>query len=270
MIFEVLLPLTLLLIMIATSILYGKYERKIQSLLGGRELRLRDVVLMVVAMGIMVTILAFISELDIIRAFFLCSYSLVLFLFTYLVVPKWYLDVLSPAFFLALYFFYWNEYFLNLFAIVFAIFVSIYLGGLFTWKTTAAFVALLTFVDVVQVFGTRFMVAYGQRVAMLGLPAMIIIPTFPAGYPEGRVFLGLGDVFLTGLLVIQTTQKYGQRFGYVTAATIAAIFMLFETVLLNFVVGYFPATIMVVCGWLTAVGAKYLHNHVSPKHAKAR
>jgi presenilin-like A22 family membrane protease len=259
MIFNVSLSLTLFLITLAVSLLYTRYESRVQSLFGGRKLRLRDVVLLVAGMGIMVTILAFIPKLDVIKVFFLCVYSLVFFLSTYLIVPRWYFAVLSPAVFVALYLLHWNIYSLNFFAILFAIFVSIYLGALFIWKTTAVFAALLITMDIIQVLGTKFMVVYGEKVLTLALPAMIIIPTFPSWFPEGRAFLGLGDVLLAGLLVIQTTKKYGKRFGLMTAIAIAAVFLLLETILLNFLVGYFPATVMVICGWLTALGARRLY-----------
>ena len=253
---DVLLPSTLLLITVAILFLYIRYEGKVRSLVGGRELRPRDAVLLVAAMGVMVTILALIPKLDIILVLFLGIYSLVLFLFTYLVVPKWYLAVLTPALFIILYFYYWNMYLLNFFAIIFAIFISIYLGSLFTWKTTAAFVALLTIMDIVQVLVTGFMGVSSQKMIELGLPVMIIIPTFPS---EGQIGLGLGDIFFFGLLIIQTTQKYGRRFGLASVLIITAVFLIFETIQLNFVVRYLPATVFVTCGWLTALGARHIY-----------
>lgn len=263
MIFNVSLSLTLFLITLSVSLLYTRYEGKIKPLFEGREIRLRHVILMVVAMGITVTILAFIPELDIIKVFFLCIYSLVLFLFTYLIVPKWYFAVLSPAVFVALYLLYWNIYLLNLFAVLLAISISFFLGVLFTWETTAVFAALLTIMDIIQVLGTRFMVVSGGKMLALGLPAMVIVPTFPSWFPEGMVILGLGDILLAGLLVIQTSKKHGRKLGFITIIAIAAVFLLLETILLNFFAGYFPATVMVICGWLTALGTRHLYkSHV--------
>lgn len=255
MVFDISLSLTLLMIMMAILFLYTKYEGRIRSLLGGKELRLREVVLLVAIMGTMVTILVFIPGMAILM-FFLGVYSLVLFLFAYLVVPKWYLAILPPALFVALYLFYWNLILLNLFAAVFAIFVSVYLGSLFTWKTTAAFATLLTIMDVVQVFLTGFMVESAKKMQVLLLPIMIILPTFPS---EGQIGLGLGDIFLFGLLVIQTAQKYGRKFGLATITLITIVFLLLETILLNFAFRYYPATVLIICGWLTALGAKYLY-----------
>ena len=264
MIFDVSLPIVLFFIMVATFLLYGKFERKMRNFLGGRELRLREAVLMVASIGVMVTVMAFIPRLDLIKVFFLAVYCLVLFMFTYTVAPKWYLGILSSAVFLFLYFFSWNELFLNLFAVIFVIYISSYLAALFTWKTVTGFAALLTMMDVIQVFFTGYMVTSSNNLMTLGLPAMISVPIFPSGFPEARIILGLGDVFLAGLLVTQTRRKFGKKFGYVTAAVMAAVFFVFEIVLLNFVPGYFPATVMVVSGWLVAVCAKYLYDHAKP------
>ncbi|KPV64672.1 MAG: hypothetical protein AOA65_0888 [Candidatus Bathyarchaeota archaeon BA1] len=260
MVFDVSLPLALFLITLAILFLYAKYEGRIRSLLGGKELRLRDVILLVVAMGLMVTIIVFIPQVAIL-VFFLSAYSLVLFLFTYLISQKWYLGIISPALFISLYLLFretdaWNIYLLNLFAVVFAIFVSIYLGSLFTWKTTAAFVTLLTLMDIIHVFGTKFMPASAEKAIGLQLPMMIVLSTFPS---EGRIMLGLGDIFLFGLLAIQTTQRYGRKFGLTSVMVMTVVFLLLETVLLNFAFGYFPATVMVICGWLAALGIRYLY-----------
>jgi presenilin-like A22 family membrane protease len=246
--------------MVVTLLFYGKFEPKMRHFLGGRELRLSQAVLMVLAIGVMVTAFALIPRLDIIKVFFLAVYSMVLFMFTYTVVPKWYLSILSSIVFIFLYIFYWNVYFLNFFAVIFVIYVSTYLAVLFTWKTVTGFAILLTLMDVIHVFGTQFMVTSSNNLMTLNLPAMIVLPIIPYGFPEVLVYLGLGDVFLAGLLVTQTTRKFGRKTGYFTTAIMAIVFMVFETFLLNFFPGYFPATVMVVSGWLIAIGLRYLYN----------
>jgi len=252
---DVSLPLALSLITTATFLLYTRYGEKIRSLFGGKEFSPRDAALLVAMIGMAVTIIAFIPEMAIL-VFFLGVYSSALFLFAYLVAPKWYLAILAPASFIVLYLFHWNIYFLDLFATLFAISISMYLGSLFTWKTTAAFVALITIMDIVQVFYTKLMVVSGEKLLQLGFPTVIVVPTFPS---DGRITLGLGDVFLFGLLVIQTTQKYGRRSGLTAIVAMTATFLLLETILLNFVVGCFPATVFVACGWLAALGAIHLY-----------
>lgn len=267
--FDVSLPLILFLITAAVLFLYTKFGKKVKSLLGGKEFTTRHTILLVVAMGAMITVLGWtiIQIPDIaIMVLFLYAYSMMLFLFTYLVVPKWYLAVLTPVLFIALFILFrdtylWTPYLMNLFAIIFAICISVYMGGLFSWKTTTLFVVLLTLMDIVQVLITGFMIGASEKMITLRLPVMIIVPTFPSRdiSPSGLIGLGLGDIFLTGLLCIQTMQKYGKKFGLVSVGTIAIIFLLLETILINYNVGFFPATVFVISGWLTALGARYLH-----------
>lgn len=270
--FDISLPLALSLIAVAIHLVHTKLGDKVKSFLGGREFTTRDVILLVVVMGVTVTILGWtvinVPEMAIV-VFFLYAYSVVLFIFTYLIVPKYYLAFLTPALFVTLYLLYkdtflWNAYIpphtpylLNLFAVIFGIFVSVYLGSLFTWKTTAVFVALLTIMDVIHVFLTGFMVGSGERMVSLQLPAVIAIVSFPLqGY---IMFLGLGDVFLSGLLVIQNTRKFGRRWGLATIVTIGAVFLLLETALMNSGIAAFPATVLVLAGWFTALGIRHLY-----------
>ena len=272
MILDILLPSVLFLIAVAIVFLYAKLEKKMDSLLGGHEFRIGHVVLLVTGIGVLVTILVFVPERAM-MVFFFFAYSTILFLFTYLLAPKWYLAVLTPALFIALYIMYkdtylWNAYLppyipylLNFFAIIFAICISFYMGSLFTWKTTAAFVALLTIMDIIQVLITGHMVTSGEKGIALGLPVAIILPTFPY---ESRIILGLGDVFLFGLLSIQTTQKYGKKFGLASIVSITVVFLLLQTILLNTGVESFPATVLVISGWLISLGARYLYkSHMS-------
>jgi len=259
MILDVLLPSALFLIAIAIVFLYTLYEKKVGSLFGEREFRVGHVVLLVMAIGVVVTVLVFVPE-EAIKILFLLSYSAIFFLFTYLIVPKWYLAVPTPVLFITLYLSpYWkgNICLFDFFAIIFAICISIYMGSLFTWKTTVAFVALLTIMDVIQVLITGLMVTSGERAIELGLPVAIILPAFPS--TEWMTILGLGDVFLVGLLIIQTTQKYGRRFAFASILSVTIVFLLLQTILLNYGVQSFPATVLVISGWLIALGAKYLY-----------
>ncbi|MDH5267651.1 MAG: hypothetical protein OEW62_08260 [Candidatus Bathyarchaeota archaeon] len=57
MIFDVSLPLVVFLITAAVLFLYTKLGQKVKSLLGGREFTTRDTVLLVAAMGVMITVL---------------------------------------------------------------------------------------------------------------------------------------------------------------------------------------------------------------------
>ncbi len=88
----------------------------------------------------------------------------------------------------------------------------------------------------------------------LHLPIAIVIMTFPS--PRG-IALGLGDIFLSGLLTIQTTTKYGKKAGLLVAVTISCVLFIFEVLLFNNILGEirgFPATIIVILGWLAGIG----------------
>ncbi len=267
--FDVSLPLTLFLITVAVLFLYTKFGEKVKSLLGGKEFTTRHTVLLVAAMGAMITVLGWtIIEIPdmAIMVLFLYSYSTLLFTFTYLVVPKWYLAVLTPALFVAVFILFrdtylWTPYLINLFAIIFAICISVYMGGLFTWKTTAIFVALLTVMDIIHVLITGFMVVSSEKLTELKLPIMIMLRTFPLQGFEAR--LGLGDIFLAGLLTIQSAQKYGKKFGFISIIPLTAIFLLSWTIMLNSEFTAFPATVFVIGGWLTALGARYLYKSLT-------
>ncbi len=257
MIVDVLLPSVLFLIGVVVVFLYSRLDEKVDSLLGEKEFRLWHIILLVAATGIIVTILVFIPTQSLLLLFTL-AYVAILFLFTYLFVPKWYLAIVPPILFILLFLNYWNIYLFNFFAILFGISISIYMGKLFTWKTTAAFVSLLTIVDIFQVLVTRFTVASAEKLIELGLPVGIILPTFP--FAGGSTFLGLGDIFLMGLLVIQNARRFGGKFGLASIVSIVVVFFLFQTTLLNSSIQDFPATVFVVSGWLTLLAAKHLYS----------
>ena len=253
--FDIVLPSIVSLITIAIIWLYVKFEAKMKTIFEEKEFRVRDAVFLVLAMGIMVTIIVFVPQ-QAIQILFLAAYSFVLFLFTYIAVERWYVALLPPAIFVLLYLFAWNLILLNIFAILFAVFISVYLGGLFSWKTVLVFAALITVMDIIQVFVTGFMGTSAEKLVELKLPILIHVPTFPL---EGSIRLGLGDLFLAGLLSIQTAQRYGRRAGGITAVTIGLAFLVFEAIVFSYrFAGYFPATVVVLSGWLLGLGIRRL------------
>jgi len=270
MMFDVVLPTVLFLVTVTILYIYSKYEMPVESLFEERKLDYRYAVIMVVATGIMASALLLIPD-KAVMIFFMSAYSSLLFLFTYLVAPKWYLAFLPPALFITIYFSpYWMfnafgvYWIFNAFGIVFAILVAVLLGSLFEWKTTTVFVVLITIMDIVQVLVTRHMVESGARMVVeLQLPVMIILPTFPS---VGGTALGLGDFFLSGLLSIQTAQKYGRKLGFASAIAIAVVFLVFQTVLLIFDVQAFPGTVFIISGWLITLAAQYLYQSNRLKH----
>jgi len=214
-------------------------------------------VLMVLAMGIMITVIAFAPSLAV-QILFVVVYSYAMFSFTYVVLKRWYLAAFPPIVFALSYFLYPRLFVMNLFALIFAIIVTVYLGALFSWKTTLIFAILLTIMDVFQVFVTGFMGESAGKMLELRLPVAVLLQTYPAGTWIG---LGLGDIFLSGLLSIQTASKYGHKAGILTAATIGIAMFVFEVMLLSSMlkgIEYFPATVVVMSGWIAGMGISCL------------
>ena len=103
MTFDIALPVAIFFIALATILLSAKLERRVKSLFEEKEFTIRDSVLLVVAMGGMVTALVFVPA-QAILVLFLWVFSVAMFMITYLISQKWYLGFTGPAVFLALYF----------------------------------------------------------------------------------------------------------------------------------------------------------------------
>ena len=254
---DILLPTTLFLVGVAAVILHTRLSNKVEHLLGGQQLQLKHITLLAAAMATMVTVLVFLPEQSLLFLFSF-AYVVILFLFTYLLAPKWYLAIVPPILFILVFLYFWNIYMFNLFALIFSISISVYMGTIFTWKTTLGFVSLITIIDVIHVLVTGFMVDSAQKVLDLGLPVGVKLPTFPL--MGGTTFLGLGDILFLGLLGIQNTQKYGKKFGLTSTATMVLVFFLFQTYMLNSDIQNFPATVFIISGWLTSLAARHVYN----------
>lgn len=280
--FDIVLPSALFFLTAAAVILYSKLETKVKSIFEEKKFRMLHIVVIVAVMGIAVTVFAVISN-NVIQIFFLISYSLLLFLSAYIFTSKWYFGLLLSAIFLASYFIVWNIpfdlanltlsnisssdifviVFMNVFAAIFVVFASVFMGTLFGWETAAVFAGLITVMDVILVLVTGSMVDSGLKSQSLKLPAMILVPTFPL--QNYIVSLGLGDILLSSILTIQTARKYGKRFGYATIVFIAVAFLIFEFLMFQLDTGAMPATVFIDCGWLTALGGRYLYNLLTSK-----
>jgi len=321
--FDIAMPLTLFAVTMVAMFLNKRVERKLKSTLEEKEFRVRDAVLLVAAMSVMISLMVFIPQTAV-MIMFLFSYSMLLFIFTYLfsdfkknrakifclaflVVSflaatisllsfgvngtvaygalgffglfgfaflaliyeenrvdtgeRWYLAVLPPASFICLYLFFsrtpiWFPYLLDLFAVVFAVLIILYLGSLFTWKTSLIFVGLLTVMDIILVLFTGTMVSAARHVFVLRLPILISVPTVPIILTEwGWLYmsLGLGDFFFAGLIGIQTMKKFGKDFAVLSVVSMTISFFVFEILMLNYGLRAFPGTLMIICGWLPLV-----------------
>lgn len=184
---------------------------------------------------------------------------------------RWYLAALPPALFIILYAFYgkttlWFPYLLNAYGAVFAILIILYLGSLFTWRTTLIFASLLTAADIFLVLVTGTMVSAATHVSELRLPVLISLPTVPQITTSWGILymsLGLGDFFFAGLIAIQTLKKFGKNLAVLSATSMTISFFIFETLILNFEFRAFPGTLMIICGWLPIVAYKILEGKIA-------
>jgi hypothetical protein len=197
-----------------------------------------------------------------------------------------YLAVQPPALFVLLFMLFnvayegatvWYPALMDVFALTFAVLIILYLGSLFTWKTTVIFAALLTTVDTILVLGTGTMITAAQQFTGLGLPVLVYLPKIPlipipAGsdfigffgfYPSG---LGLGDFFFAGILALQTFKKFDKKTANISIVTMTLSFgiwlALIEEILialkplLGHIPSGFPGTLMIITGWIPVVAWK--------------
>ncbi len=183
---------------------------------------------------------------------------------------KWYLAGLPPALFLLLFVFFsrtfiWFPYLLDVYGIIFAMLIVIYLNSLFTWKTVFIFAGFLTGMDIVLVWLTQTMVQAAEQISGLGLPVLVAFPTIPVISSATGILilrLGLGDFFFAGILASQTLKKFGAKTAIASLLTICVSFGLFELILLNpeltaaLPVPALPATLPILLGWLPVAAIK--------------
>jgi len=272
MIFDIMLPTTLFLVTLATVFTFEKYEQKFKTLLEEKKLGVKDVVLLVAAMGTMVTLMIFVPQMALV-VLFLFAYSMLMFVFTYVSIPKWYVAIIPSAVFVVLYVGLsgiagfgnpdiWEYGLMNVYAVIFAVMVTTYIGNMFTWKTTLVFAVLLTVMDIIQVLYTRHMITAAQHIVGLKLPMLIKVPTVPPIYGEdGRwifPFLGIGDLFFAGLLATQTLRRFDKNHAIMATIGITISFFLFEVLMFNYSFAAFPGTLMIIIGWAAVIGVAEL------------
>jgi len=273
--FDITMPLTLFAVTLASLLLNPKLENKLKDVLEEREFRVRDAILLVGMMAVMITIIVVVRELStILMVLFLFSYSLLLFTFGYMLSKnRWYVGIVAPAIFILLYVFLrdtsaWTYYLSNIYGLVFAVMITLYLAGLFNWKTTAVFGVLLTGMDIVLVLVTKTMVQAASVAVSLNLPVLVSLPLIPVittGTGILLLSLGLGDFFFAGLLAIQTFKKYGRNVALLSVVGMTISFALFEAYLLTYRIGAFPGTLMIICGWMPVAIAQTLKNWRKPR-----
>jgi hypothetical protein len=264
MYFDIAMPLTLLGVTLVSLFLNQKTESKLKTTFEERELAVKDVVLLVAAMVAMVSLVVFLRDtIAPLMVLFLFSYSMLLFMFTYLFSDKrWYLALLPPIAFVLPYIFLrntalWTNYLSSVYGVIFAILITLYIGYMFAWKSTIVFITLLTAVDVIQVLITRTMQQAAGAMIGLDLPVVVKAPIIPLLIAEdgslGMMYLGLGDFFFAGLLAIQTFRRYGRKLAILSVIAMAVSFFVFVPLIQILRLTAFPGTVMIISGWLPLV-----------------
>ena len=271
MIFDIIMPLALAAVTLVSWWLNQKTESKLKTTLEEKEFKTRDAVLLVTAMAVMVSAIVLLRDMMApLMILFLFSYSTLLFIFTYIFSNKReYLAVIPPATFVLIYAFFsttdiWRYYLSNVYGVIFAILITLYIGTLFTWKTTVIFTGLLTVMDIILVLVTGTMIEAAKTVAGLNLPVMVQLPIVPLIMNEagelGLTGLGLGDFFFAGLLAIQTHKRYDRKTTIASVAAMAISFGIFEFAMLTYWRRPLPGTFMIILGWAVVAISKILLN----------
>jgi hypothetical protein len=342
------MPFALLVVMLITFFFNKRSEEKLKDALQGREFRTKDVIFLVAIITITISVIALISALNpgqifqnIILVVFTLSYSMLLFIFSYLFSnlkkrsaqifslmfcsigffigtisllepfldsltffralsfylfgifalsvilfefknekfeERWFIAIQPTALYILFFVFFnlvydgisiWSPILLNIYGLLLAVLIILYLSSLFTWKTAFIFAVLLTIVDVILVLGTGSMVVAAQQFTNLGLPMLVRLPNIPLRYVDGvlvSIGLGLGDFFFAGILSLQTYKKYGKKIGIIAALSMTISFGIFEAFLPEIIqllepilqreIGGFPGTLMIIIGWLPIVAWK--------------
>lgn len=263
-----LLPISLFTIITLSVLVCGRATGRIKELFGSKEISIREVIVIIIFMGALVTVIGLIPGYAV-QILFAATISYTLFIFTYLFTRKIIAAVTPPIIFIA------ALLLLNLllmedvlavilitdiFSAIFAIIAVTLLSPLFSWRVTIIFAGLLTIMDVIHVFVTGHMVEAASKIVGLGLPLMLLLPRLPS--LKELTALGLGDIFLSGLIATRMASKYNQRAGLLTALSISIIFLVFDIIAHNFIQHFraFPATILVLSGWLLGASPYILKN----------
>lgn len=264
MYFDIAMPLTLFVVTLISLFLNQKTESKLRITFEERELAIKDVILLVAAMVAMVSLVVFLrNTIAPLMVLFLFSYSMLLFMFTYLFSDKrWYLALLPTIAFVLPYIFFrnttlWTNYLSSIYGVIFAILITLYIGYMFAWKSTIVFITLLTAVDIIQVLITKTMQEAAGAMIGLDLPVVVKVPIIPLLIAKdgslGMMYLGLGDFFFAGLLAIQTFRRYGRKPAILSVIGMTVSFFVFVFFIQILGLTAFPGTVMIICGWLPLV-----------------
>jgi hypothetical protein len=163
----------------------------------------------------------------------------------------------------------WFPFLLDVYGILFAMLIVIYIAPMFNWKIIFIFAFALTILDIILVWGpAHLMVQVATTLSGLNLPVLVWFPNFPPMFSfEGYLMfhgLGLGDLFFSGVLSYQTLKKFGKPTAIISLIAAAISFGCYELLLMNdslaelLPVAALPATLPILTGWMIVIGIRML------------
>ena len=229
---------------------------------GDMKFNLKHIALIAFGMPIVLWLVINITT-EYIVYFYVFGMAYVLGTCIFLITGKWYNALLGLVYPL-LYFYYWNIYFFNIIAILIASFAILFMLQIMTWKIVKYFTVLFVILDIIMVLYTKMMTVAATKILDNNIPAMIMLPANDV--TTTGIALGLGDIFLTGLLCatfireVNMSDALGIKFSWMTAIMIGTI--LFASILI-FPTTPLPATVHVIIGFILsyiAYKSQYVQN----------
>lgn len=258
---NLLLPILLFIITTTSILMYSRVAEKSKKIFEGKKIGICEAIFIVAFIGLLVMVIGLIPSYAI-QILFITALSYILFIFTHLFLRRVIVSIIPPIIFIASFLilnFLLMENILaviliiDIFSATFTIISVTLISPLFSWRTMIIFAALLTIMDFIHVFITGSMVEAAGKVVSLNLPLILLLPSLPS--LKRLTILGLGDMFLAGLLSTHMASRYGSKAGLLTAFSISIVFFIFDMVASNFVLHFraFPATLLVLLGFFTGM-----------------
>ncbi len=243
---DLILPTVSLVFLNVVVWAYPRVEHKMKRFMEEGEFTVKDALGLALVLAVAVAILA-ISPSALLLVLSMIGIGFVLNLTSLIITGNRWISVILPAVFYVCFFFFWNLKLLNVFALILSFGASLILASAFSWSSSLVFIAVLTLIDVIHVFGTKMMVEVGQKGIQLGLPIMLLLPAYPAG---GYLGFGLGDLFVASLITIRNWERFGGKAGLITSIHVTFFLGIMIPIVERF--GALPATIFISAGWVTS------------------
>jgi len=249
---DLILPTVSLVFLNAIVWAYPRVEPRMKRFMEGGEFTVKDALGLAIVLAVSIAVLA-LTPSALLLILSMIGIGFVLNLTSLIITGNRWISVILPSIFYVCFFFFWNLKLLNLFAIILAFGTSLILADVFTWRSSLAFIAVLTLIDVIHVFGTKMMIEVGARASGMELPLLLRLPTYPV---QGEMMLGLGDLFVASLVTIRNWERFGGKAGLITSIYIAIFLLSIVPLFQAFrALQALPATIFIVAGWITS----YIH-----------